>query len=186
MRTSVKLAWAMVAMLALPLAAAAGALSANDRTELENYVLTDSFLRNNEAMQVEMAKAPPCTYDTMPVLAGLGRGTLSLSDAAAKFEDIVGITMLERHNLTAHEALLGEVAMMRANMEVAAAQARAHGADASASPPTTAAEVANLAFHKAHDAEIRKFNAELGAIARQQAQTEPAAVFACFRKMSTE
>lgn len=167
-------------------AAVGSALSANDRTELTNYVLTDSFLHNDEALALAIARAGPCTYDIMSVYAGLSRGTLSLSDAIDKFRDIVGITMLERHHLNAREAVLGQVALTRANMEVAAAESRMHGANAWASPPTTTAEVTNLAFREAHDAEIRKFNAELGAIARQQAQTEPAAVFACFQKMSTE
>lgn len=178
---------ALAAALALvPLVAGAGSPSPADRAAVANFRLTDSFLQHDQAMALELAKMPCGTSAAMlQAFLGFGSGRLSLDEASAQITAAPGMQgLLAKHGLTARDALLGGLELLRIKTHATASKMRANGADVStSSQPESPTQRANDAFIAAHRQEIQQHDAAMRAIAQQRAHDDPGAAMACLGKL---
>ena len=156
---------------------------------ISNYRLTEDFVKRAHAMQLDMARNP-CEYgnpsSSMRMLGEVSEGRLTLDQAIAKFGAQPGMqALLAKHGLTARDALIGGLALGKAQSGAmvahAEAQAAAHGAKPAAASMggKTAAQQANARLLASHWSELQAFNQKMGAISQQRIKANGGKLPAC-------
>jgi len=136
---------AMMLATALP----ARALTAADQKEIQSFTLTDDFLKRFEAAAAE-GGARPEENDPKKAAAMLS-SIDAMSASIAKTP--ASKAALDRHGLTARQAAVGAIVLMRVQMtdQMLADPKQARYVDKAKIP-----SAANMAFYRAHKAEIEK------------------------------
>ena len=143
---------ALAVMLLMPMAQASS-LSKNDKAQIRNFTLSETFIHRVEAM-VQDARdgtAPPPELDMSQVD--------SLDELAQKLDSKPGMhELLAKHHLTAKEYVTGTLALASAMM---VAQASEDPGQAKYLQDKNI-NAHNVAFYKAHRQEIDRFMGSAG------------------------
>lgn len=148
-----------------------------------SFRITEAFLQRDQALALDLAK-DPCAHGSptafLELADKIGKGTLTLDQAISQFAAQPGMAaLLARHGLSARDAFVGGYAMMGATMRTMPAPP---GATVSGGPDTATSR-ANVAFLKAHMAELRAFQGKMGAIARERVHANGGKLPACEQSM---
>lgn len=128
-------------------------ISAADKAAFENFRLNEDFLDKYKAVEDNIAE-DPCKLGMIDMLKGKTKAT-SLDEGAAHWDAKPGVhAMLARHDVTARQMLLGMMTLMSAAMQDLAATHPKMAAHMHSEGPKT--DAANVAFYKAHQADIRQ------------------------------
>ncbi len=128
----------------------ARALTPADQVEIQQFKLTDDFLRKYAAAMAEKRAHPDDTDDTKEAV-NMMSSLDAMTAAVNKKPDAVAF--LRRNGMSAREMVVGGIVILRAQMadSMLADPKMAKYVEASKMP-----SVANMAFYHAHKAEIAK------------------------------
>lgn len=165
------------AALALSFAAAAASAAApppnaaSMRAGMEqvaNFRLTDGFLRNNLAYSLDIAQHPCQASIKTGVSMFRELQSIPLDQVVARYGANPQVhSMLARHGMTAHTAVVGGLAMFMAGMKYMSRHAQPGGAVSGEGFKTPAMQ-ANLAFYQAHWPEIHANAQKIQGIVSEQ------------------
>jgi hypothetical protein len=192
MRITISFASIMIT-LALALAApAAGAATPPPNAgkmrasfaQVANFRLTDSFLRNDLAYSLDVARHPCQSSIKAGLMMFRDLQSMPLDQVIARFDANSNVhAMLAKHGLSAHDAVVGGLVMFMVGMEHMSntPEGKRLGGTVSGKGLDTPAMKTNLAFYKAHWPEIRAIQQKISAIVKRQMDANGHKA-ACLRK----